>query len=295
MNLSNAGVFAVVVTFRRYEELNQSIKALLNQGFNQSQVIVVENTPLKCRRSEVKERYPGLVWLEPEENIASAGGFALGMRTALEKGANWVWLFNDDSRPLPGAWESLSRAILHSPNPPPSLVKITPKDEDGTATVLDWKGVRSPRKVPIGSELITSDLITFDGALISAQVIRKIGTCDPLYFMGTYEFDFCLKAKEAVFGIYTLPNGMLEDGKLGSVGGNPPWRQYYNTRNHLWLGIHRRSIQTIFQWFKRETKQTVYILLKGDRKLERMTFKWRAFRDAIFNRRGKRYDPENYK
>ena len=119
-----------------------------------------------------------------------------------------------------------------------------------------------------------------------------IGYCDPLYFMGTYEFDYCLKAKKAGLGIYTLPNGKIEDDKLGSAKGTPPWRQYYNTRNHLWLALHNRSWQTFQAWLKREIKYTGAILLNGNNKREKLVFKLRAVRDALRGKRGKVYLPK---
>ena len=113
--------------------------------------------------------------------------------------------------------------------------------------------------------------------------------------MGTYEFDYCLKAKDAGIGVYTLPNGLIEDGKLGGKNGTPPWRQYYNTRNHLWLALNRKSFVIFKGWLIREIKYTLSIILSGDKKIMRLVFKLRAIRDAILNKRGKRYDPIKYK
>ena len=101
-------------------------------------------------------------------------------------------------------------------------------------------------------------------------------------------------AKDVGFEIYTLPNGLIEDGKLGGKDGTPPWRQYYNTRNHLWLAIDRKSFEIFIGWFIRELKYTYAILFFSNKKMERLIFKMRAIRDAVLNRRGKRYNPEDY-
>jgi GT2 family glycosyltransferase len=113
--------------------------------------------------------------------------------------------------------------------------------------------------------------------------------------MGTYEFDFCLRARDAGFSIATIPNGLMEDQKLGSVGGLPPWREYYNTRNHLWLGLKRRSAQIIFAFVVRELKFIAAIILYRNNKLKRLLFKYRAVRDALIGRRGKTYFPQESK
>jgi GT2 family glycosyltransferase len=217
-----------------------------------------------------------------------------GMQTAFEKGYDWVWLFNDDSRPVEGSLKSILEH-LNSDKIQIGLLKIANKDENNKAVLLYWNGVRKPVSVDVSNEIVQTDLITFDGCIISKETIEKIGYCDPLYFMGTYEFDYCLKAKDARIGVYTLPNGLIEDGKLGGKNGTPPWRQYYNTRNHLWLALNRKSFVIFKGWLIREIKYTLSIILSGDKKIMRLVFKLRAIRDAFLNKRGKRYDPIKYK
>ncbi len=97
---------------------------------------------------------------------------------------------------------------------------------------------------------------------------------------------------EMGFAIFTIPNGLIEDGKLGSVGGAPPWRQYYNTRNHLWLGLHRKDLQTIVAWLIREMKFTYAILRWEDQKMLRIKMKFIASVHAIIGKRGKVYSNE---
>ena len=184
--------------------------------------------------------------------------------------------------------------MQHDRNDNIGLLKIANTNEKQQAVLLYWNGVRKPVYVPVSNDLIRTDLVTFDGCMISGKLMKAIGFCDPLYFMGTYEFDYCLKATDAGFGIFTIPNGLIEDKKLGGAKGTPPWRQYYNTRNHLWLGLHRKSVKIIKGWLIRELKYTYAILRFGDKKMERLIFKLRAIRDAVLNRRGKRYDPEAY-
>ena len=204
------------------------------------------------------------------------------------------WLFNDDSRPVEGSLKSIL-THLNSDKIQIGLLKIANKDENNKAVLLYWNGVRKPVSVDVSNEIVQTDLITFDCCIISKKTIEKIGYCDPLYFMGTYEFDYCLKAKDAGIGVYTLPNGLIEDGKLGGKNGTPPWRQYYNTRNHLWLALNRKSFVIFKGWLIREIKYTLSIILSGDKKIMRLVFKLRAIRDAFLNKRGKRYDPVKYK
>ena len=172
------------------------------------------------------------------------------------------------------------------------LLKLGNLTNQGKAILLDWKGVRKPRYVDVTEDPIQTDLVTFDGCLISGALIREIGTCDPNYFMGTYEFDYCLKASEKGYLIYTLPNGLIEDGKLGSASGTPPWRQYYNTRNHLWLGLNRKEWSIVRAWIVRELKFSYAILRWEDQKFLRLRYKFLGALHALIGKRGKVLEPK---
>jgi GT2 family glycosyltransferase len=284
----------VIVTFKRDDELQKTINAILYEGINEDDIFVIDNNNSATTAQLIKSKHPKIKLSQQPENIASAGGFAKGMSMAYEAGYDWIWLFNDDSRPVNGTLNSISSYLEKQSEFNIGLLKIANKNENNKAVLLYWNGVRKPIYVDLSNELIKTDLITFDGCIISRKLIKEIGYCDPLYFMGTYEFDYCLKASDAGFGIYTIPNGLIEDGKLGGKNGTPPWRQYYNTRNHLWLAIDRKSFITLKGWFVRELKYSYSILFYSDKKIERFKFKFRAIRDAILNKRGKRYDPVKY-
>ncbi len=290
----NFKIAVVIVTFNRCDELVKTISAIRNQGILENDIIVINNNSSDNTKNILDSNFKNIQSIHLNENIASAGGFSKGMQTAYEKGYDWVWLFNDDSRPVEGSLKSILE-YLNSDKIEIGLLKIANKDENNKAVLLYWNGVRKPVSVDVSNEIVQTDLITFDGCIISKKTIEKIGYCDPLYFMGTYEFDYCLKAKDAGIGVYTLPNGLIEDGKLGGKNGTPPWRQYYNTRNHLWLALDRKSFVIFKGWLIREIKYTLSIILSGDKKIIRLVFKLRAIRDAFLNKRGKRYDPIKYK
>jgi GT2 family glycosyltransferase len=294
MNYSIQKIAVVIVTFNRIEELKKTIMAVCNQNIAHNDIYVINNNSSDGTKEVLEMYYPEVNSIHLPENIASAGGFAKGMEVGYEKGYDWIWLFNDDSRPVKGTFESFIGYLQNGIVEDMGFLKIANKNENNQAVLLYWNGVRKPQYVALSNSIVKTDLITFDGCLISRKVIEKVGYCDPLYFMGTYEFDYCLKAKDVGFGIYTLPNGLIEDDKLGGKDGTPPWRQYYNTRNHLWLAIHRKSFKTLRGWLVRELKYTYSIVFFEDKKKTRLLFKFRAFRDAILNRRGKRYNPENY-
>jgi GT2 family glycosyltransferase len=286
-------ILAVIVTYKRHNELKKTIDSIKAQSIEEKDILVVNNAKEDFGTLKLENEYNKVLWYHLPNNIASAGGFAFGMQKGLELGYDWVWLFNDDSRPKPGCLQAVTPFINQSYNEQSvGLIKISETIENNKTILLFWRGVRVPKHVPISSEPIETDLITFDGCFIASSLMKSIGFCDPLFFMGTYEFDYCLRTKDAGFKIYTIPSGMIEDEKKGAASGTPPWRQYYNTRNHLHLALQRKSLYIFHAWFIRELKYTYAILRYGNRKKERLIYKYRAIRDAILKRRGKTYHPD---
>lgn len=286
-------ILAVIVTYKRSAELNKTILSIKNQSIQNNDILVVNNACHDVSTLELADAYPDIHWHHLPENIASAGGFAYGMQKGLEFGYDWVWLFNDDSRPKPGCLNAVLPFLRQSlADQNTGLVKVSEKVDDQKTILLYWKGVRTPKYVPVSNLPVQTDLITFDGCFITSFLMKAIGFCDPLFFMGTYEFEYCLRAKDADFKIFTIPNGMIEDEKKGAASGTPPWRQYYNTRNHLYLAIQRKSLYIFKAWLFRELKYTYAIIFFGNKKLERLLYKYRAVRDAFRHKRGKTYHPD---
>ncbi|MEB2778312.1 hypothetical protein SYJ56_23580 [Algoriphagus sp. D3-2-R+10] len=283
---------AVVVTFKRPIQLVKTLEAILEQGILQKHIWVINND-IGDKLEIVRTLFPEINIFQSMKNIASAGGFSLGMIKIFQCGLEWAWLFNDDSRPIGGSLDSILDHAETLDQPDAGMVKLANLNKRGEAVLQYWNGRRLPAYVPVSQKLIATDLVTFDACLVSVKMISEIGTCDPGYFMGTYEFDYCLLAKDHGFQIYTIPNGMIEDEKSGSIGGTPPWRQYYNTRNHLHLGIKRKDTGIIWAWMVREAKFTYSILRFQDQKLKRLKLKFYAFFHAMVGIRGKVFDPEN--
>ncbi len=295
MSLSIENIGIVIVTFRRPVQLSKTLNSVLDQGVLPNHIWVInndKNDTLDFFQSN--EKFRAINLHTNAENIASAGGFALGMKLVLESGLDWAWLFNDDSRPVNGSLKSLLNHLGELQKSNTGMVKLANLNSKGEAILQFWNGSRKPKYVPVSEDLVETDLVTFDGCLLSTEMIKKIGTCDPAYFMGTYEFDFCLRARDFGYKIYTIPNGLIEDEKAGSVGGTPPWRQYYNTRNHLHLGIHRKDPTIIWAWLIREVKFTYSILRFQDQKLIRLKLKVLATTHAIIGKSGMVLDPSKF-
>lgn len=103
-------VTVVTVTYgERRALLRQVLDALPAQGV--SRAVVVDNGAHWPVKDELAAAYGDFVdVVEMGRNTGSAAGFGAGIRRALETGAEFIWLLDDDNRPAPDCLAALRSA-----------------------------------------------------------------------------------------------------------------------------------------------------------------------------------------
>lgn len=247
-------VIAVVVTHRRVELLAASLQVLATQDRPVDHVIVVDNADEAAVAELVAAQPIPTTYLGSKRNLGGAGGFALGMLSALALGADWVWCADDDGRPEGSAVLStlLDCARRHD------LAEVSPvvvniDDPDILAFPLR-RGVAWRRK---RSELFTDateseDFLPniaslFNGALFRAEAIEKIGVPDlRLFFRGDeVEIHRRLQRSGLAFGTclttaYLHPYGSDEfrpilGGRMHTQYPDDPNKRFFTYRNRGYL------------------------------------------------------------
>ncbi|MGY1632323.1 glycosyltransferase family 2 protein [Geodermatophilus sp. SYSU D01186] len=96
--MTTTNVAAVIVTYNRADKLGKVIEQVLAQDRPAEQVIIVDNASTDST-AEVLAAYEGRPTVHIERlttNTGGAGGFAHGMSVAYERGADFVWIMDDD-------------------------------------------------------------------------------------------------------------------------------------------------------------------------------------------------------
>ena len=96
-------VAAVVVTFNRLGELKKNIEMLRRQSRTLDAIYVVDNASTDGTDfylTELAKEQAQVIPCRLERNVGGAGGFSYGLERAALDGFNWIWLMDDDGRPL---------------------------------------------------------------------------------------------------------------------------------------------------------------------------------------------------
>jgi rhamnopyranosyl-N-acetylglucosaminyl-diphospho-decaprenol beta-1,3/1,4-galactofuranosyltransferase len=244
-------VIAVVVTHRRPDELAKSLDAVCAQTRAPDHLVVIDNDDDPRVREIVNGQPVATTYLGSRRNLGGAGGFALGMLHALALGADWVWLADDDGRPL----DSEVLATLLATASKHELAEVSPMvcdmaDPDKLAFPLRrglvWR--RRVSELRTGTEdLLPGIASLFNGALFRASTLEVIGVPDLRLFVRGDEvemhrrlvrsglpFGTCLSA------VYLHPQGRDEfkpilGGRMHTQYPDDASKRFFTYRNRGYL------------------------------------------------------------
>lgn len=239
-----------IVTFNRSALLDELLQSASAMTTAPDRIIIVDNASTDDTQDVVKawEAHfpPGvLVNHRMETNTGGAGGFSEGTKVALELGAAWVWLMDDDVEILPDALELFAPWMERF-----KVIHGRRYDVDGTpfywqAKFNQFLGVPLPYSVKTfntdGYALTNSG--TFEGMLVHADVVRRIGLPDPRFFISwddaVYAWLASLETEVVYVDEFVLQK--KREQKQVSLGvrhlnDSSPLAKYHVMRNRAYVG-----------------------------------------------------------
>lgn len=91
-------VVAVVVTYNRKELLKECIEALINQKYNDCDILIVDNASTDGTKEYINQYIEEnkIIYKNTGSNLGGAGGFNYGMKEACKLGCDYIWVMDDD-------------------------------------------------------------------------------------------------------------------------------------------------------------------------------------------------------
>ncbi|MFN8189385.1 MAG: glycosyltransferase family 2 protein [Nocardioidaceae bacterium] len=242
-------VVAVVVTFNRADLLDLMLDGLAAQTRPLDLVVVVDNASTDHTADVLAARTDlPLEVLHEETNTGGAGGFHRGLRIAHERGADRMWLLDDDVVPAADCLEVLLR------HDEPCLMVVR---EDRQGRLVEKSAVHFDLTSPLAirpkrdsvetryasraamPELVDLDVVAFEGFLVQRRVVDAVGLPDERYFIFYDDVDFALRARRAGFPIKAVRDAVLvRQLDFDQQHALDSWKGYYMYRN-LFV-VHRR-------------------------------------------------------
>ncbi|HEU0128253.1 MAG TPA: glycosyltransferase family 2 protein [Pseudonocardiaceae bacterium] len=244
-------VIAVVVTWNRKRLLAESLRAVQEQTCPPAEVVVVDNASTDGSADLLGEQFPDVRVVRTTANTGGAGGFALGIASALELKSDALWLMDDDTVPEPTALEALLAARSGYPGEPPVLVASRVVWIDGSDHPMNTPrtkpGLReSERRDAAAVSCIAIRSASFVSVLVDAAAVLERGLPLADYFLWNDDFEFTtrlIRDRRAVL----CPASVVvhKTATFGSIDADPGERFFYEVRNKVWLFGRSRGLSPV--------------------------------------------------
>ena len=90
-------VYVIVLTCNGKDDTLECLKSLQQVTYSNVRLLLVDNASTDRTVEAVEERFPGVEVISNQSNLRFAGGNNIGIRYALDRGAEYVLLLNNDT------------------------------------------------------------------------------------------------------------------------------------------------------------------------------------------------------
>jgi GT2 family glycosyltransferase len=228
---------AVVVNWNGGRDTPAALESL--EGI---ETICVDNGSTDGSDLVVEARFPAVELIRAGANLGYAGGNNVGLRRALERGADCVLLLNNDAVAAPGLATALERAVAAQPDAGLLACKVFLRDgvalEYAGAEFHAWLGY-SGRSRGYGRPDRFHTLEPTgraDGAAmaVTSTAAGRAGLLDETLFAYVEDVEWSLRIRRAGFSVLFVPDASARHKGSTSTGGSASTSSlYYSTRNTI--------------------------------------------------------------
>ncbi|MFQ5472790.1 MAG: glycosyltransferase family 2 protein [Dehalococcoidia bacterium] len=213
-------VSVVILNWNGIADTRECLESLKSVSYPHMRIILVDNGSENDEAGKLDSEFGEMAELiRSDENLGFAGGANLGIRQAMDDGAEYVLLLNNDTIVDP---EFLSR-MVDSVRPLPDFAAACPtayfhgqRDviySTGGSVSL-WRG--SARQIGRGkrmragrAKIVERDYADGVCMLMSRAAIGEVGLLDEDYFSYWEETDWCARAREIGLKCYYVPDATV--------------------------------------------------------------------------------------
>jgi GT2 family glycosyltransferase len=268
-------------------------------------VVCIDQGSTDGSAEAIRERHPEVHLIQNGRNLGFSGGHNVGISWALEQGAEWVVLLNNDAEIAPDCIAAFDAAAREEPRAGILAGKLYLADQRDRIwfagqRYLPWLGYsgrargQGRRDRPRYRRRLRTDRAVGALMAISRRTIEKVGLLDEDLFFYVEDVDLSLRARAAELEVILVPEARAwHEGSASTGGAASTHNLYFGTRNTVVVCERHRPLPAPLSWLRRG----VILGTFGAHALGRPTRRaalsavLEGYRDARAGRLGARRDP----
>ncbi|MFN8510955.1 MAG: glycosyltransferase family 2 protein [Deinococcaceae bacterium] len=224
--------YVIILNWKGWQDTIKCIDSLKMLA-QRPHIVVVDNASGDESTVRIRTAHPDVHLIESSQNLGFAGGNNLGIRYALEHGAKYVWLLNNDTIVQP---DSLS-----------ALLQVSQQhNDDGLIASSLWNSTSPHRLQTYGGGKVNTwlgrtrfilnpveqpDYLVFASVLIPTQVFQTCGLLNDHFFLYWEDVEYSTRAKKAGFALRTAHNSVVFHKESASLGKKNPLLDSYTSES----------------------------------------------------------------
>jgi GT2 family glycosyltransferase/protoporphyrinogen oxidase len=261
-------VAIVVLTWNNFADTQECLNSLKSLTYPNYSVIVVDNGSSDNTPQRVRAQFPDVTVIENGANLGVPTGYNVGFRHALERGADAVFMLNNDTIVAHDMLDHLVQASKHDKAGILHPIVYYYADRD-----LVWSAGARQRAFPpafVMERSILSDKNNLHklqyaiscGLLITRAAFERAGLFDENYRFNWDDLDFARRVRRAGLHIYQVPEAKM-------------WHKISRSTNPgsaLFWEVHGESGAIFFKRGRNIIAGAAYLTYFG---LREFLYKWR--------------------
>jgi len=267
-------VFVVILNWNGKDRLADCLRSVFALSYGNFEVVVVDNASRDGSIEDVKNFFSRAHFILNKENVGFSMGMNVGIRFALSKGAEYVWILNNDAECDREALSVLVSAAETHKNPAIFSPRIlSPEGWDWfSGGKINYRRMRAEH-VFVSDE--SSDGNPYPTGYLSGcalflpkKSIEIVGLFDEGYFLYYEDADLSVRALKKGLDLLVVPKASVIHGEQSTEN---PEKIYWLVRSGLrFFKAHTPSFLRPWMW--------VYTLL---RRLKNKVDKFRGKKEAL--------------
>lgn len=243
----NKFVCIVILNWNGFKDTIKCLESCGELNYSNFRTLVVDNGSADGSEKIIREHFPDIPFIQTGKNLGFAGGNNVGIRHALEQGADYIWILNNDTVVDKTCLDFMIRAAEADPGIGMVGNKIYYHRNHGTiwyagGTVDLEKGGLTHH---IGKDCKDDGSFDMPGptgyvtgcsVLVKKETVQDIGLLDENYFLYFEDVDWSLKARQKGWKLFYEPKAKLwhREGARREKNYSDKFI-YYSIRNRLYL------------------------------------------------------------
>jgi len=256
MNDNRTEIWVAVLHYQGRDNSATCLRSIQNLVYRPFNILITDNCSPDQSGKDLALSFPDCHYLQLSENLGFAGGANASVNYCIERGADWVWLLNNDTELEPDSLSLLLEAGRQDDRAGILGAAVyTPADNgyrrSGTGQ-FDFIRAKTFERGDIDEswKSISCQWLSGCNMLFRASAFQELKGFDEDFFLYFEDADLCWRMNQDQWKCLFVPQAKIRHiGTASTQGELAIWRSYYYTRNRLLFFLKvRHGLSAVPVW-----------------------------------------------